>query len=219
MALPRDIVTGDYYHVYNRGAFKNGIHRDRADYMRFLCGVIAFQSPVQFPQVGRIARTFSDADGFDIPEDSFGHILESRTVELVSFCILGNHFHLIVRELVEGGLMRYMQRIELAYTKYFNTRYGVSGHVYEGRYKAKHIGDNEYLMHLSAYIHRNPRELRVWKGREAEYPWSSYRDYVKENRWGGLLAQEIILDQFDGTKESNYADFIKTSPAKELDFD
>jgi len=125
-----------------------------------------------------------------------------------------NHYHFILRELAEGGIARYMQRVGDAYTKYFHAKYKQSGHMFQGRYRTIHIQDNEQLTHLSAYIHRNPRELKAWKGREAEYPWSSYQDYVKENRWGGLLAQEIILDQFEGTKQSNYADFVKTSPAK-----
>jgi REP element-mobilizing transposase RayT len=179
--------------------------------------VLYFQSPVLFPKIGRIVSSFSEDTGFDVHDEAFEHVVQSRCVELVAFCLMHNHFHLLVRELVEGGIAVYMQRVLTAYTKYFHARHDASGHVFQGRYQAKHIADNEYLMHLSAYIHRNPRELRAWKGREADYPWSSYQDYVKENRWGGLLAQEIILDQFEGTKRSNYADYIKSSPAKELD--
>lgn len=130
-----------------------------------------------------------------------------------------NHYHLLVRELVDGGIASYMQRLGTAYTKYFQTKYQVTGHVFENRYRAKLVADNEYLTHLSAYIHRNPRELKAWKGREVEYPWSSYQDYVTANRWGGLLAQEIILDQFEGTPRSNYADFVRTSPAKLDEFE
>lgn len=219
MTLPRGIVTGEYYHVYNRGAHKRSVFHDQKDYMRFLFLLIYFQSPVQFSKVGRIAGTFDRLSGFAVTERDFAHVLLSRSVEIVSFCIMPNHFHILLRELVEGGVERYMQRIGDAYTKYAHEKYALSGHVFQGRYQAKHIPDNEYLMHLSAYIHRNPRELKGWKGREAEYPWSSYRDYVDENRWGGLLALEIILDQFEGTKASNYADFIKTSPTKELDFE
>lgn len=217
MTAVRDIVPGEYYHVYNRGAHKQGVFREHRDWQRFLFAIIYFQSPTPFTNLSRIVRSYDSTLGFPVSDEDFGSVLSGRSVELVAFCFMGNHFHLIVRELRDGGISRYMQRTELAYTKYFNTKYAASGHVFQGRYRAKHIPDNEYLMHLSAYIHRNPRELKAWKGREADYPWSSYQDYVKENRWGGLLAQEIILDQFEGTKQSNYADFIKTSPAKGLD--
>lgn len=216
MTVQRLLAPGEYYHVFNRGAFKTAIFKDRSDLARFLFGVVYFQSPTPFPKVGRLTQTFSPT-GFDVSERDFLHVLDGRTVELVSFCIMGNHFHLLVRELVEGGIARYMQRIGDAYSKYFNAKYQATGHVFQGRYKAVHVHDNRQLMYLSAYIHRNPRELRGWKNKEHEYPWSSLTDYVTENRWGGLLAQEIILDQFEGTRGSNYADFVKTSTAKEVE--
>lgn len=217
MTLARGTGIGEYYHIYNRGAFKHGVFSDRTEHARFLFSILFFQSPALFKNASRIVRQFDTQAGFPVRDDDFNAVLEGRGVELVSFCIMGNHFHLLVRELAEGGISRYMQRIEVAYTKYFNTKYDASGHVFQGRYKAVHVADNEQLMHLSAYIHRNPRELKSWKGKEVEYPWSSYQDYVKENRWGGLLAQEIILDQFEGTAKSNYSDFVKSSPAKGLD--
>lgn len=203
--------------MYNRGAYKKSIFIENRDYIRFLFEVLHFQSPVQFPQIGRMVSTYDARDGFELKNADFENVLHGRFVEVISFCIMPNHYHLILRELAEGGIARYMQRVGDAYTKYLHAKYKQSGHVFQGRYRTVHIQDNEQLTHLSAYIHRNPRELKAWKGREADYPWSSYQDYVKENRWGGLLAQEIILDQFEGTKQSNYADFVKTSPAKGFD--
>jgi putative transposase len=185
--------------------------------VRFVFEVLYFQSPVQFPQIGRLVDSYMPESGFELKDIEFENVLQGRYVELIGFCIMPNHFHLILRELAEGGIARYMQRIGNAYTKYVHAKHKHSGHVFQGRYKAVHVRDNEQLMHLSAYIHRNPRELKNWKGKEQEYPWSSYQDYVKENRWGGLLAQEIILDQFEGTTKSNYADFVKSSPAKGFD--
>lgn len=218
MSVKRQLAVGEYYHVYNRAARKHTVFFERTNYARFLFGLVYFQSPATFVQLDRHVRTFSESTGFDVSDILFESVVGGRHVELVAFCIMPNHYHLIVRQLAEGGIERYMQRVDLAYTRYFNTKYSVRGHVFQGPYQSKHIADNEYITHLSAYIHRNPRELKAWKGKEERYPWSSYQDYVKENRWGGLLAQEIILDQFEGTKQSNYADFIKSSPAKEFDF-
>ena len=90
-------------------------------------------------------------------------MITSRYVELVSFAFIPNHFHLIVHEKKENGISQYMQRILNAYTKYFNAKYKKTGHLFQGPFKAVHTESNEQLLHLSAYIHRNPERLRVGK--------------------------------------------------------
>ena len=77
-----------------------------------------------------------------------------------------------------------------------------------------HIKNNKQLLYLSTYVHRNPKELSLWKNKEHLYLWSSYQDYITENRWGDLLAGDIIIDQFSNKKE--YDKFVKSSPAKEI---
>ena len=149
---------------------------------------------------------------FDIDNDTQNDIILNRFVELVSFALMPNHFHLIVKETKEGGMGKYMQRVLNSYTKYFNTKYSISGHLFEGPYKAVHVEDNEQLLHLSAYVHLNPRELNEWSKRGDLFPWSSYQDYVKENRWGKMLKNEIVLEQFKNKEE--YNKFVKTSGVK-----
>ena len=105
-----------------------------------------------------------------------------------------------------------MHRVQNAFGKSFNTKYEKTGHVFQGAYKAVPVTNDNQLVYLSAYIHKNPRELPQWKNKEHEYPWSSFRDY-KENRWGLLLKPEIILERFKDFEE--YKQFVKESPAKE----
>ncbi|MEK9179321.1 MAG: hypothetical protein AAB893_02530, partial [Patescibacteria group bacterium] len=93
-------------------------------------------------------------------------------------------------------------------------RHQKSGHLLQGSYKSVLMENDLQLMHTSAYIHKNPCELRDWKGKEVEYPWSSFQDYVLLNRWGNLLSTDIILDRYKNEKGS-YFDFAKTSSAKE----
>ena len=133
---------------------------------------------------------------------------------MIAFCIMPNHFHLIVKELEEGGIATYMQRVLTAYSKYYNTKYEKSGHVFQGPYRAIHISDDPQLKYLSAYIHRNPRELVGWLNKEDKYQWSSYQDYIGENRWDDLLLPDIVLGQFKNKKQ--YHEFVKTSTAKLL---
>jgi hypothetical protein len=78
-----------------------------------------------------------------------------------------------------------------------------------------HIKNNTQLLYLSTYIHKNPSELKKYFKNEISYPWSSYQDYVKENRWKQSLEQNIVLSQFSTKKE--YENFVKSSPAKEIE--
>ena len=210
------IIPGEYYHIYNRGVNKQKIFLDERDWIRFLFLILYFQSPINFPQIGRSISYFVKNRAFDIKKEVVDKIIKNRYVELINFCIMPNHFHLTIREIKENGVSQYMQRILTAYTKYFNTKYGRSGHLFQGPFQIVHIKNNEQLLHLSAYIHRNPRELKQWKEKEHQYPWSSYQDYIKENRWNNILKPQIILEQFSNKRE--YKDFIKTSGTKlELD--
>ena len=207
------IAPEEYYHIFNRGNNKQTIFLDERDYIRFLFLIIYFQSPVVFEQIGRQVSYFVKNKIFNINNDLEKEIINNRNIELINFALMPNHFHLTLYEFKEGGISQYMQRILCAYTKYFNTKYKKSGHLFQGPYKAVNIESNNQLLYLSSYIHRNPRELSGWKNKEQLYPWSSYQDFIKENRWGKLLQQNIILEQFDDQKE--YENFIKSSPAKE----
>ncbi|OHA64038.1 MAG: hypothetical protein A2842_01730 [Candidatus Wildermuthbacteria bacterium RIFCSPHIGHO2_01_FULL_48_25] len=102
--------------------------------------------------------------------------------------------------------------METAYAKYFNTKYEKRGHLLQGVFRAVPVKTDPQLLYLSAYIHRNPRGLPQWKNKELEYPWSSYQDYAKKNRWGELLVPDIVLNQFSTTQ--SYQDFVETSTAK-----
>lgn len=122
-----------------------------------------------------------------------------------------NHFHMTVCEHKESGIAQYMQRVLCAYTKYFNAKYNKNGHLFQGPYKAVHIEDNNQILYLSTYIHRNPCELKNWRNKEYNYPWSSYQDYCSYNRWGALLKTNIITNQFS---QKEYKQFVLSSIAK-----
>jgi len=209
------IVPGEYYHIINRGVNKQKLFIDKRDYTRFLFSLLYLQSPITYTNLGRQVSYFVKHQMFNNSEKGEREILESRSVFLHTFCIMPNHFHLILSEITEGGISRYLQRIQNSYGKYFNTRYGKSGHVFQGVFRSVHIESNEQLLHTSAYIHKNPKEMAHTKLSLEEYPWSSYRDYVEKNRWGKLLEQTLILDQFK-TKEE-YRTFVRTSNAKEIE--
>jgi len=214
-----DIAPGEYYHLFNRGTRKSTLFYDPRDYARFLFLLLHLQSLTTVANSSYHVTKFislRETDKFggfaSVSRKTVDTITQQRQVELVAFCLMPNHFHLCVKEVIEGGIARYMQRTLMGYTKYFNTKYTTSGHVFQGPYRAVHQSDNEQFLHLSSYIHKNPRELKEWKNREQHYFWSSLCDYTKQNRWGDLLHQAIIHEQFS---PAEYMQFVKSSPAKD----
>jgi len=208
------IIEGEYYHILNRGNNKQAIFNDKRDMARFLFLIIYLQSPKSFYNLGRQISCFIKNGTFNVSDKEVDEIVENRYVELVSFSLMPNHFHLIVREVRKGGISDYMKRVLGGYTMYYNAKYKTSGHhLFQGPFKDIHIKDDPQLLYLSAYIHNNVRELKNWTKAEYLYPWSSFQDYVNKNRWGELLKIDIIKDQFSNSQE--YKLFVQKSGAKE----
>ncbi|OGZ28131.1 MAG: hypothetical protein A2835_00380 [Candidatus Niyogibacteria bacterium RIFCSPHIGHO2_01_FULL_45_28] len=210
-----DIAEGEYYHIFGRGNNKQNVFVGDADYIRFLFLIFHFQSPKNFENIGRFVKYFVKHGVFNIDRDVIEDIMRDRFVELAAFSLMPNHYHLLVRAIEDDGIAKYMQRVLNSFTKYFNTKHKRSGHLFQGPYGAKHVENNKQLLHLSAYIHKNPTELHDWQNAEIKYPWSSYQDLVVDNRWGSLLFSEIILNQFSNKGE--YHNFVRNSGVKEMD--
>lgn len=207
-----DVSVGEHYHLYTRGVGKKKIFLDDRDYVRFLFCALHFQFDEDFNNIGTEVTKFLKNGVFvygkrGAPEE------KSREVEIIAFVLMPNHIHMIALELKPGGIARLMKRALGGYAKYFNAKYKVSGHLFQGAYNAVHIEDNNQLLYVSTYLHRNPRELRGWKNKESNYRWSSFSDFIRTNRWGSLIKPEIILEQF--SKKSTYHDFVNESIAKE----
>lgn len=207
-------ADGEYYHLLNRGINKNDIFQDKNDYNRFLFSILHFQSSRTIANVAECVKSYNRKGKFAVEPDIVKEVLSVRIVELVAFTLMPNHFHLLVKQTKPHGISAYMQKLLNSYTKYFNTKYDRNGHILQGPFKAIYVEDNNQLLYLSAYIHKNQQELREWKNREIEYPWSSYCDY-KNNRWGNFLKTDIILGQFNNF--GDYRKYIESSPAKKDD--
>ncbi len=207
------IAPGEYYHIFNRGNNRQAIFFNNNDRARFLISALLFQSPLVIKNIDRLSK-ISVQNLILHNKEMVNEIISTRFIELNCFALMPNHFHLIVRENKEGGVAKYLQRLQIAYTRYFNTKNDKIGHHFQGHYKAVRVEDNNQLLYLSTYIHRNPREMKEWKGKEILYPWSSFHDYAYSNRWSGLLKPDIILEQF--TKQEEYTQFTNRSYAKTI---
>lgn len=216
--MPRAVIAPDeYYHIYNRGVNKQPVFLGDVDYFRMLTLITFLQSPRPIYNTNWYVKKLIKTGHLDLNNKIINELLFDRTVELILFALMPNHFHLLVRELEEGGISKYLQRIEIAYTKYFNIKHGRFGYLFQGPYQSVQVSSNEQALHLSAYIHKNCSELKGWSGKEHKYPWSSYHDILEGNRWGQLLKHDIVSEQFLNPEE--YKHFVETSGVKELDED
>ncbi len=137
--------TGKYYHIYNRGVEKRNITTDKYDVLRFLKGLQIFNTT---ESIGSIFE-------FDKRKDNQAKNQISNLVQINAFNLLGNHYHLIVKQIVDGGISKYMQSVNGGYTKYFNEKYDRVGSLFQGPYKAAYINDDIKLNKLLAYVNLN----------------------------------------------------------------
>lgn len=176
----RDIsfAEKEFYHIYNRGVEKRAIFASPADFERFLKGIEQFNTKKVLGSLSRGHRVSTDPG----------------LVKLVAYCLNPNHFHLILEQVVPRGIERFMHKLGMGYSKYFNTKYKRSGALFQGKFRAKLIDSNEYLLHLSAYINLNHlahgRGHRVSTGNR-----TSWEEYIGKGD-SGLCDTSIILEQF-----------------------
>ncbi|MDA2936063.1 transposase [Patescibacteria group bacterium AH-259-L05] len=201
-----------FYHVYNRGVEKRDIFLSEKNYVRFIHDLYEFNSVDP-------AQKFTAKIGVPI-SDNFENKEINRLVNIVCFCLMPNHFHLILEQLNDGGITQFMQKLGIGYVYYFNLKYERVGPLFQGRYKAIHIDNENYLLHLSRYIHLNPVELVESKWKEQgitnwenvnefleQYRWSSYLDYIGKKNFPSVIHNDIIRYYF-GSLEEDYKGFV-----------
>lgn len=195
-------AEGEYYHIFNRGVERRKIFCSKSDYRRFLFDLYACNDVQSLDNVARGYRGLASVKMFDTKRKH-----RKPFVSILCFCLMPNHFHLLLRQHRENGVPRFMQKLSTAYTMYFNTKHDRVGALFQGTYRAVHIKDEDYLTHLSRYIHLNPLELHSpqWKKRGVrsplkakaflqEYPWSSYADYLGYNIYPTILDRDLLRE-------------------------
>lgn len=196
-------VQGEYYHIYNRGVDKRDIILDNYDLQRLQ------QSFFEFNTIEPIRSIYENS--FKKEKAELGS-KASKLVDVIAYCINPNHFHLILTPLVENGIEKFMQRIG-GYTKYFNIKYKRSGRLFQDKFKSKHISNNKYLLHVSAYVNMNNRDsLGVIA---SNLNASSFEEYLNIPI---TCNPKIILGQFNNTNDYEkfaYSSWIDTCKRKE----
>ena len=209
-------VTGEYYHIYNRGIDKRVIFKLKRDYERFMMLLYLANSNDSFRLddfLNKQHKTFDEILVLDKGEP---------LVSIGAWCLMTNHFHLLVRQEVDGGITKFMKKLGVGYSMFFNIKYQRKGALFGGLFKSKLIGvDDNYMKQLLGYIHLNPLDIKfpdwenkidkssdVMKKFIESYPYSSYPDYIGENRTAkNIIKPKNFPDYFDDIK--SFKDFVE----------
>lgn len=206
----KEYEVGGYYHLYNRGVNKRSIFKDQKDYSTFISYLQFYLSPTPDLQGDSLKVSPSRQ-----PNNYHGEI------ELLAYCLMPNHFHLMVKQNSEYGINHFMRSLCTKYVRHFNTRYQRVGHLFQDTYKAVRVADEYQFTYLTKYIHRNPLDLSTFKEsprrlKLADYKYSSYGNYLRffQQSWVSI---EDILSYFSKTNPRlTYKNFVEESEPDDI---
>lgn len=188
-------IADSVYHIYNRGVEKRIIFKDAQDYKVFLNYLREYLTdPESTPKLQgrtlqlRIKNYFAE-------------------IELLAFCLMPNHFHMIIKQKDKNSIKKFTQSLFTRYSMYFNKKYDRVGSLFQSKYKATNAINEDYLLDLTKYIHLNPVKNLI-------NAYSSYSDYLglTNTVW---LNTKIVMDKFNNNhfilhhKIKSYKDFVE----------
>jgi putative transposase len=205
------------YHVLNRGVDKRKIFLDSQDYARFVHNLYEFNDTAP-------AQAYSRRDSYVGPTRSY---IRERLVEIHGWVLMQNHYHILLSELVENGIPRFLMKVNVGYAKYFNERYERSGTLFQGRTKKILVDNNAHFLYMLHYVHLNPLDYLTgaekWRERDEGavkdakkaleylngYRWSSYLDYCGKKNFPSILTKDLFEDaqgEYQKTLEEHLGD-------------
>ncbi len=207
--MHRPQFAGDkIYHIYNRGVEKRKIFLNDKDYLRFIHNLFEFNDE------NPVINTDYYFNTFITKQDNLN---KKRTrkllVDILVFVLMPNHFHFVLRQRKEGGIVKFMQKLGTGYTMYFNKKNNNRvGSLFQGRFKAVMLEKQAHFIHLPYYIHTNPLEL-TYRGSTSidaarmmefleNYRWSSFLDYIGIKNFPSITSRDFLSNFFSG--ENNY---------------
>ncbi len=210
MAMRRvPFQIGEWFHCYNRGIEKRVVFESEDDSERFLQLLYLSNSTNPFHRSNLSQRATDEI--ISLPR-------KGALISIGAYCLMPNHFHLLLKEITEGGIVRFMQKLGTAYTMYFNTKNDRIGNLFVKPFRSRHVGEDRYFQHVVNYIHCNPAEVFEpgWKRGVVKnmdhlekhlraYRYSSFADYAGEKR---AISAILSVDGFDV--------YVHTAPRKML---
>lgn len=211
-------IEGEIYHLVMRAIDDNLIFKDVDDYYRGIFSIYEFNTNISIEiakrRRDRIVEKKREKKLADIGSPTILDKLDKRDalVEILAFCFMPNHIHLLVKQLKDDGISKFMQKVGIGLGKYFNKKYQRKGHVFQDAFKSVHIESDRQLVTIFNYIHVNPLSLiePSWKEKGIknieesvefveDYKWSSYKDYIGINNFPSVTERKFFLEFLNGT--------------------
>lgn len=181
-----------YYHLYARGINKTKLYKQKSDYTYFLYLLKKYLTP-GFKEKRIVNGLETECEANSV----------SKLVSLNAYCLMPNHFHLIVYNKNVEGIQLFMRRLLTAYVRVFNRKYNREGPLIQGAYRAVNVYGEPQLIHLSRYIHLNPLKDKLVSS-SVEYPYSSLKYYKAKKKLSWLDLNPVILDSTDFNSIDKY---------------
>lgn len=213
-----EFINGEIYHIIVKALDDNVIFKDIDDHYRGIFSIYEFNTtkPVTIQGRRRIRASLKKKEkdrgrasinsGVEFVRDE-----RDRLVEVLAFCIMPNHIHLLVRQLQDKGIVRFMSKFNTGYGGYYNRKNQRKGYVFQDRFTAVHIENDTQLKVVFVYIHTNPisliepkwKKFGIKKPKKAiefieSYKWSSCSDYIGEKNFPSVTDRGFILETFGG---------------------
>lgn len=211
----------EFYHALNRRVDKKILFLDDQDRQRFILGLDLFNDEASVDNLHRMVN-----GTYVRPTRSNRRPL----VRIHAWCLMGNHYHLLLSETQSGGMKRFLMKLNVGYAKYFNERYKRSGTLFQGRTKKVRIATDAHFLHILNYIHLNPldfmRGSETWRERTIQnpaqalaylksYTWSSYLDYCGEINLPHILYDKVFKKVFPNYSKT-LRDYLATSDIADI---
>ncbi len=193
----------ELWHLMNKGVEERNLFLDSGDYIRFVQNL--YQMNDALPALEPSRRHGADSNVG--PRRSY---IRERLVDIHGWCLMKNHYHLLLSELVEGGLSKFMMKVNVGYAKYVNEKYERSGTLFHGRTKRVLIERHSHYLYILHYLHLNPLDYlkgaKNWRARSKSgirssresleylqtYRWSSYLDYTGQKNFPSLITKDLF---------------------------
>lgn len=194
-------APGEFYHIYSRGVEKRKIFVDEGDRRRFIALLFYCNDTNKI--------VMRDLFGKDSDFNNFKKHKRETLVDIGAYCLMSNHFHILIHEKKDNGICQFMQKVLTAYTMYFNKKYNRVGPLFQSRFQAQHADEDQYLTFLYAYIHLNPvklfqpdwvkngiEDIKATKEFLVSYQYSSYIDYLDIERNESILINKDVFPEY-----------------------